>query len=375
MKLRTLLLTVVILAVLSVAAYYATRQPAVPAADPRVGQPLVSRATVEQAAKFRLTDRGKTVTLVRQSDGTWRVASYHDLPADFGKLSTFIGTLADAKLDRLVTSSPERIARLEFKDTTLSLLSPDDKPLWTVTLGKTPDTGSGRFIRFGTEPKAFLTSASLWLDPESKNWASAEILALKPDTIAKVEIPFADSPAPLTFTRAKPDAPWTSSATPAGQEVSAAKLGSILSATDNLRFTETSDLTDPAVATAKAHARTITLTTFDGKSYAVTFARKPEEKKLKPPAPDAKAGPAALGTSADLTKKDAKPAAPVGPEFTTIPAGPVFVSVTASDPAAPVNALMRQRAYQISDYFYTSLPGKPADLFEPAKPATPEKKP
>ncbi|MBS0631074.1 MAG: DUF4340 domain-containing protein [Verrucomicrobia bacterium] len=379
MKLRTLLLTVVILAALSVAAYFATRQPAAVATDSRVGQPLVSRATVEQAAKFRLTDQGKTVTLTRQSDGTWHVATYHDLPAEFGKLATFIDALTEAKLDRLVTSSPERIARLDFKDTTIALLTADDKPLWRITLGKTPDTGSGRFLRFGTENKAFLTNASLWLDPEPKNWAATELLALKADTIAKVEIPFPDAPAPLTFTRAKPEEPWTSSATPAGEQVSAAKLASVISTAGSLRFSDTSDLTDPAVAAARAHARTIKLTTFDGKTFAVTFARKPEEKKIKPPVPDAKT--VALGSSAAPAPHDAKPAASVGPEFETIPAGPVFVAIAAGDPAAPVNALMQKRAYQISDYFYTALPGKPADLFEPApkpeptKPAAPASKP
>lgn len=365
MKLKSLVLTVVILAILSVAAYYATRPAPAAVADARVGQPLVSRTTVEQAAKFRLTDQGKTVTLTRQADGTWHVATYHDLPAEFGKLATFIDALTEAKLDRLVTTSPERIARLEFKDTTVALLTADDKPLWQITLGKTPDTGSGRFVRFGTEPKAFLTTASLWLDPESRNWAATELLALKADTIAKVEIPFPDAPAPLAFTRAKPGDVWTSSATPAGEQVSAAKLASVISTAGSLRFSDTSDLTDPAVAAARAHARTIRLTTFDGKTYAVTFARKPEEKKIKPPAPDAKA---ALGTSADLAQKDAKPA-PVGPEFETIPAGPVFVSIASSDAAAPVNALMQKRAYQIPDYSYTALPEKSADLFEPAKPA------
>ena len=42
-------------------------------------------------------ESGKSVLLTRQSDGTWRVSSYHDFPADFQKLSTFVGNLTDAK--------------------------------------------------------------------------------------------------------------------------------------------------------------------------------------------------------------------------------------------------------------------------------------
>ena len=37
-----------------------------------------------------------------------------------------------------------------------------------------------------------------------------------------------------------------------------------------------------------------------------------------------------------------------------------------SDAAAPVNAAMAKRAYQISDYTFTGLPQKADELFEPA---------
>ena len=64
-------------------------------------------------------------------------------------------------------------------------------------------------------------------------------------------------------------------------------------------------------------------------------------------------------------KKDDKP---IGPEFETIPAGPVFVSVDHSDGAAAINSLMQKRAFQIADYTFTGLPQKSDELFEPAPP-------
>src|SRR4051794_36058059 len=144
MKLRTLLITVAVLAVLAIGVFVARRPGPPPTSDPRLNQPLVDRATVEKAAKLTISDQGKTVTLARQGD-TWRDVSYYDLPADFSKLSGFIGNLTDAKLDRLVTSRPDRIARLEFKDTKIELLDAADKPLWSVMLGKNPEIGGGRF--------------------------------------------------------------------------------------------------------------------------------------------------------------------------------------------------------------------------------------
>ena len=388
MKLKSIVRIIAILAALSAVAFFATRPTPAPVADTRIGQPLADRAIVEKATTLRLNDQGKTVTLVRQADATWKVASYHDFPADFSKLATFIGSLTDAKLERLVTSSPARIALLEFKDTKIELLDATDKELWTVTLGKNPDTGSGRYVRYGAEAKAFLASLSAYLDTDSKNWANTELLALKVDDVAKIEIPFvaasAGEPTSLTVSRATKDAPWTAEKTPAGQKLKADKISAVLSSLSSIRFSETNDLTDANAVAAKATERLFKIETFDKKILKIALGRKPEEKKLKPIAPPAEgqSGLASLGTAADMLKKDAagkpaEPAKPIAPEFETIPAGPVFVNIASSDASSSVNALMQKRAFQISDYTFTSLPQKSDEHFEPppvAAPAKPDEK-
>lgn len=384
MKLKSIVRTIAILAALSAVAFFATRPTPAPVADTRIGQPLADRAIVEKATTLRLNDQGKTVTLVRQADATWKVASYHDFPADFSKLATFIGSLTDAKLERLVTSSPARIALLEFKDTKIELLDATDKELWTVTLGKNPDTGSGRYVRYGAEAKAFLASLSAYLDTDSKNWANTELLALKVDDVAKIEIPFvaanASEPSSITVSRATKDAPWTAEKTPDGQKLKADKIAAVLSSLSSIRFSETNDLTDANAVAAKANERLFKIETFDKKVLKIALGRKPEEKKLKPITPPAEgqSALAALGTAADMLKKDADgkpadPAKPIAPEFETIPVGPVFVNIASSDASASVNALMQKRAFQISDYTFTSLPQKSDELFEPAPVAAPAK--
>ena len=378
MKLKTLIVSVLVLAALAGGAYLLRRPPAPPAGDARLNQALVERATIEKAAKLRLSDSGKTVELARQTDGTWRVPGYYDMPADFSKLSGFVGNLTEAKIQRLVTSSADRIARLEFKDTKIELLDSADKVVFTVTLGKHPETGGGRFLRFGDEQKAYLANLSAWLDTELKNWANAELINIKPDDIAKIEIPFADG-GPITVSRAKKEDAWSADKTPAGQKIKSDKISSVLSSIGTVRFTDTAALDDANVAAAKASQRVFKLTTFDQKTVTVAMGRKPEEKKLKPPTPttDGKSGPAALGSVADLAKKeekkdDAKPGEekkddkPLAPEYETIAAGPVFTAITHSEASAPVNALMQKRAFQIAEYTFTGLPQKADELFETA---------
>jgi hypothetical protein len=393
MKLRTLIVTIVILAGLSGAVYFLQRPAPPPSADARVGQSLAAPGVIEKAAKIRVSDQGKSVTVVKQADGTWRVPSYYDLPADFSKISGLIGNLTEAKLDRLVTSNADRIARLEFKDTKIELLDSADKEVWSVTLGKNPEAGGGRFVRFGNEQKAFLATLNAYLDTEPKNWANTELLSLKADDVANIEIPFvatsaSESNSTITLTRAKKEDPWTADKTPAGQRVKADKISTVLSSLGSLRFTDTNDLTDANAVAAKANERLFKIETFDHKVIKVALGRKPEEKKLKAPATttDGKTGPAALGSIADLAKKDEKKkeesapgeqkkpddAKPLAPEYETVPAGPVFVTISHGDgDKAPINALMAKRAFQISDYTFTGLPQKADEMFEPAPPPAP----
>jgi hypothetical protein len=402
MKLRTLVISVAILAVLSAVAFLLQR-PSRPAnQDARLGQPVFDARILEKAARIRLADQGKTVLLTRQADGPWIDSSYFDLPADLSKLSRFIDDLATAKVQRLVTRHPETLARLEFKDTSIALLDSADKDLWRLTLGKNAE-GGGRFVKFGDAGTGYLANLSLFLDSEAKNWADSLLVNLKPEDIAAVEVGFAEG-APTVATRAKKEDAWSAEKAPAGQRLKGDRITSLLSSFTNLRFQDTSDLGDANVEAARQHSRTLKLTTFDHKTVTLQLGRKPEEMKemagKKPEAgtqksdtgsqkPETGAPLAAPATAvtpeskpteeaaakAETPKPEAAatsaaaaaapPAKPEEPKVETIPAGPVYAFITSSDPTAPINALMKKRAFQIYDWNFTSLPQKPDELFEP----------
>jgi len=375
MNLKALAISVAILAALAAVAFVARRPSAPASADARLNQSLVAETVIGEAARLRLTDQGRTVTLARQADGSWQVSSYHDLPADFAKLSTLVENLTTARLQRLVTSNPERIARLEFDGTRIELLNTAGQPLLSLALGRQAEGGVGRFVRYGDESKAYLANLTAWLDAESKNWANPELLSLRPETIARVEIPLGDGAA-LVVSRAKAEDPWTAESTPTGQRLRADKISSLLTSLGTLRFTDTTSPEAPEVTAAKANLRTFRLTTFDQKIVTIGLGRKPEEKRLKPPSSEAgvQSGPGALGSVSDLAKQGATDTAaganPLAPEFETIPAGPGYAFVTHSDADAPINAWMSRRAYQVSEFTFTSLPQGSGDLFEPAPDTT-----
>ncbi len=361
MKLRNLVITVAILAVLSALAYLGNRPAPAASDDPRVGKPLLDSDTAARAAGLAISDQGKKVELVRSPEGAWRVPGYFDMPADFEKIARFVQDLNEAKVDRFVTASPERIARLEFKDSAVTLRDSAGKEIWAITLGKTPDSGNGRFVRFGQEPKAFLSGLHAWLDTDPKSWADTRLVAVKSEDIAKVEVSFEDG-ASLVVSRAKKDSAWSAPQAPVGKKLIEEKISSLVGTLTSLRFTDTTDTGDAAALEAARHPRAFTLTTFSGTTLKVALGRKPEEKKLKAPAVDP--------NQPLLTPKDAtaKPeTTPITPEFETVPAGPVFVSVASSEAKATINALMAKRAFKVDDYSFTALPQKLDELLEPEK--------
>jgi|CZKI01.1.fsa_nt_gi hypothetical protein len=362
MKLRTLAITIAVLAILSVAAFLKDRPQPAPSDDSRVGKALLDPDTASRAFGLAIADQGKKVELARNPDGSWRVSSYFDMPADFEKISRLVHDLNEAKVERFVTSNPERLAHLEFKDSSIALRDQAGKEIWSLVLGKTSEMGNGRFIRFGVGPKAFFSNLHVWLDTDAKGWANAQLVGAKPDEISRVEIPF-DGGTQVVASRAKKDAPWAAEGVPAGQKLIADQVSSVLASLTSLRFTDTVDPKDAAAADAAAHMRTFKLATFDGRTLTIALGRKPEEKKLKPPVPDAKQEAAPPGKAPDV-KPEAKPAAP---EFETIPAGPVFAVVSSSDAHAPINDLMKRRAFQVDDYTFTRLPQKPEELLEAEK--------
>lgn len=348
MRPKPLIVVVALLAAASGAVYFLNR-PAPPRdVDPRVNQPILAADTAAAASHVRIANQGKTVDITRQSDGTWTVDSYHDLPADLPKLTRFIGELTAAKIDRVVTRDPAKLARLEFSDAKVELLGTDPAPLWSLTLGKTAESG-GRFLRFGTEPIAYLARLSTSLDAEAKNWADSRLLDLKADDIAKVEITFPEG-APLIATRAKNEDPFTAADTPEGQSLQSSAIVGLVGSLGRLRFSDTAATDDPKVTAARAHTRSVILTTFAGRTVTLTLAREP----LPPPPPPPPAP--AEGETA--------PPPPPAP-----PSPPVFVHITDSDSSTTLNAVMKKRAFQIQDYTFTRLPQTRAALFE-SKPAS-----
>ena len=336
MKLKSLALAVAVLAVLSAITWFVQRPAPVPPADPRLGQPVLSAAVLKQAARLVVTEAEGTVTVVKGAGDKWTVANYYDFPADISKLIRLVDTLQEAKLERLVTTSPSYIARLGFGASRLALQDAAGKEIWGLSLGKLADKG-GTFVQFTGETKAFLGNFTAYLDSDPANWADRQLVDLKTDSIATLELDFPEENGrTVRFTRAKATDPFTADGFSPKQQT----LNNLVALHTSVSYTETEEPDSAGARAAQPRSRTVKLITFDGKSVTLTYSQ-----KLAPKVPQAPDQGEVVGA----------------PE-------PVYVSIVSSDATAPVNALMKKRAFRVQESLFTNLPAKWDDLIDRAPP-------
>ena len=333
MKLKSLLIAILALAALATGAYYLNRPtPAAPVPEADTARrPVLDPSVAARAEKIILTtDDGKSLTLVRSAEGAWKVPAYYDYPADFSKISSFIDRLSAAHIDRFITHDPARIAHLEFAGAKVELLAATGPAIWSMDLGKNNDTGTGRYVRFGGSPDAFLTDLHLWLDAGAKGWAVTQLTDVPANTVAQLDLPFANG-AVRKIVRTSPTAPWHYADPAQKHELDTAAIDSIVGVLGSLHYGETTALNDPAYLAAKPLLRTYTLTTFAGATVSIALG-----------------GPVPL--------KEAAPSAALPPWF---------IQVTASDPKATAGAWRRQRAFQAEDTLRNQVPLRQEQIERP----------
>ena len=360
MKVKQLLLAVAVLGVAAAATWFLKRGGDDITVDPREGKTILDTGTIEKAAGIFVRMPTGDIELAKSegAGGKWIVKSYHDLPADFGKISTLVEDLRKATVTRFASAQAERIGKMGFDGTRLELRDKEGKTLRAFQLGKNVESG-GRFVKFDDETKAYVASVSAYLESSAKNWADTALVAVKPEDVLGVDLTFADG-GTMHLKRVNSAALWTGEELAPGERFKDSEVSSLVSKLASLRYTETADPGADDVKAARENSRSFKITLATGKSYDIALGRKPA-----PPAPP----PPAEKPEGEKTGDDAaKPGevTPPAPE-----PGLVYGFVQSSDANEPVNELMKRRAFQINEWTFTNLPANRAAIVEAAPPPMP----
>jgi len=364
MKVKSLLLTVIVLAALAAALVWlrSNRGADNSAQDPRVGKPVVDTQSLQELAALTLSSGTQTVHLDKDDKGVWRVRESDAQPADFSRLARLATQLTEARVIRMVTESDQRMERLGLGQSRLSLTGIGSQSILDLNIGKAAADG-GVYVRFGDAGPAYQLSTSIYVEAAAANWVDKTVIDLKPEDVASIAIPDDENGAILKFQREKPGGDWSCAQAPAGKEVNAERLERWLSTLGSLAFMHTAALDSDEVKEAAPYLQKFQITTFDGRAYTITAGQKPEQTLPPEPAPE----PPATAAAED----DASPgAAQPPPQPRKIPAGPLVVEYALPAQETGWAAAVGNTAFVVANYYWSQKP-KTADLFKDQPAAQP----
>ena len=166
MKFKTLFVLVLAAAGLAYLAYYMGAGPKKRAAS-AVGRKVMAEYNGDALAKIKV---GDGLVIAADKDGSWKIKTMQDYPADVAKVRDNLMKLGDLKV-----GNTARGKTIE-KKTRVSLKDASDKELASVTLGEPHENWSlGRYVEFEGQP--VLVSDRLdAFDGDPKKWCETKIV-------------------------------------------------------------------------------------------------------------------------------------------------------------------------------------------------------
>ena len=357
MSLKNLYISTGILAVLAVITFLLNRPASEPKQDPRVGEPIVPTEILREANQIEFSSGDESVTFVNQPDNkTWVVKERINMPADFSRLSRQIGHFLNGKLQKLVSTNPERISTFGFESgDKVSFLDSSNGVIAELELGKEAN-GGRQFLRFSGEDKAFLitNSINLTIDPDS--WLKKKLVEIPTNEVASIDIMLSGGDVLSAARDTEDETAWTSDSVPEGKELDGPAIDRLVSRLTGLNFTRTNSSDAEEVADAKTNSYRFVLSTKSESAYTFTLGRRPEVKVEKEVESMDEEGNAA--TEIEEVVEQEK--------------GPVYLFIESSNPDDPINGYMESLAFEVAEYQFTNLPTTLDDLLQNAPEPMPE---
>ena len=293
-------------------------------------------AKLGEVTSVTVSRNGSTTTFIRDGD-SWLAAEKGNYPANAGKISQIVLSMADLTLVEPKTQKADLYPRLEVEDPgkgKSALVSIKDKsgaPIAELIVGKRryDRLGSGNdgvYLRKPGDAQAWLARGSLDPSGEPSSWLDRHILDISEKQVAKVELAQTDG-TKLVISRASPEAKFAVEGAPAD-----AKFKSETTTSGPAMALETLDLDDVKPATEltvpEKDVVTAAFTTFDGLTVVVRLLERDKTNWISVSA-------AGSGTAESEAKK--------------------------------INEKVSHWTYAIPSYKANLLKTKLADLLEPAK--------
>lgn len=344
MNVKNLLIAIAILFSISLFTWWSTQpKKQTYSADEWIGKALLSPEVVRDTSHIALSwETNQTELRFQKAAQGWVLETFHNVPVAVEKLKAKIDDLLEAKVMRKVSANPDVIARLQIGKVKIDFLNQSQESLLTILLGKEADNGES-YISINRSDIAYAIDEQILFQEAQSNWIDKTVLSLTSEDVKAIA--FISAEENFTLQRKSKDDPFASDAT----DVDSSKVNDWLQDILLLNYTSIIAEENEETKEALSHAKVLTLTSFDEKTYTLTFGRTPEQEVVtEVPAPEDK-------------EEESTPAEPTT-QTETIPAGTPFLTYSLPENAGDWLAPSKNLYFEIRPFSYEDLDKSLADF-------------
>jgi hypothetical protein len=205
MKVKTLAILLIVLAVLTGVVFAVLMQHSSQEGKRELGTPLLKNLPANDIASVTILGGGGNAVQLSQTGNRWVVKDRFGYPADFSKLVEFVRKLKDAKIGRSFAASEKALKRLHLKDpgdkegekeekgTAITLADANGKPLVHLIMGQPMKGGKGGFfpegqyVILGNRKTVYLIDKQFeGLGETPAEWLKKDLIDVKGEDIGEI---------------------------------------------------------------------------------------------------------------------------------------------------------------------------------------------
>ncbi len=327
MKPRTLLITLLALGIIAWLAVTLSNRNLTPPAS-IVGQALLSNQTLVATNTIEIKDSTEPQPLILQLDtqaNLWRINSYHNAPANLTRIAKLTDDLQGSKIQREVTSNPDRFPRLGLGERTITFRDDQNKTIYNLQLGKTSE-GGGLFAKRENDSAAVEIHPQIFFSARPDEWLARDLFQFKPEDITALTVELPDGS--KSIYQRGPEKQWqlVEPTPPEGKTINTEIPQRILQLLLTTSFFQHHIRGDTEAIPAYENSREITFSLSDGETFSLRIGRRPATI------------PPQVSETSDQTNEQNTTAAPAGPVLIFLESAPEkFVWSEAAKTILPVS--------------------------------------
>ncbi len=280
-----LLTSAIILSIISLAILF-THNTFLFSYNSRIGKPILENFTESDIRAIKIIKpSGRSINLIKNSDGQWSVGNYYNYPSDKEKMNNFLQELSSLKAIQVVNIEPSHIRTLKLlppsdkdKDsgTEIRIIGPEQKVIYSFITGlrRMDNIGTrkitrGRYILKSNSKLPLLTEDSLAETKYSaKDFLSSNFVSIK--NIKKVQLIKGNDYIIWTFAKKDKNSEFElSDKKKEDPDINIDAVNSIASSLESLKFDAVANPSASLASTGLDRPYVLNVDTFDGKSYTI----------------------------------------------------------------------------------------------------------